>query len=61
MDADIKNGSPVVLLIAWLNYLMSHVFTTAVLSKIALVLSIIGSVVYIATGLYKFFKLLTKK
>lgn len=60
MDAN-KTGSPVVLIIAWLNYLFSHVFTMAVLSKIALVLSIIGSVVYIATGLYKFFKLLTKK
>lgn len=56
MEADIKNGSPMVLLIAWLNYLMSHVFTMPVLNKVALILSIIGSIVYIVTSLHKFLK-----
>jgi ABC-type enterochelin transport system permease subunit len=53
---DYKNGSPLVLLIAWLNYLISHVFTMPFLNKVALILSIMGSIVYIVTSLHKFFK-----
>lgn len=56
MEPNFKNGSPMVLLISWLNYLMSHVFTMPVLNKIALILSIVGSIVYIVTSLHKFFK-----
>lgn len=56
MEPSFKNGSPMVLLISWLNYLMSHVFTMPVLNKIALILSIVGSIVYIVTSLHKFFK-----
>lgn len=42
-----KNTNPLVLIIAWLNYIISYLFSTPFLSKIALVMSIIGSGIYI--------------
>jgi hypothetical protein len=44
---DNEENSKIVLLISWLNYFFSHLFKEPVLSKIALVLSIIGSLFYI--------------
>jgi ABC-type enterochelin transport system permease subunit len=42
-----KNTNPLVLLLAWINYIISYLFSTPFLSKIALVMSIIGSGIYI--------------
>jgi hypothetical protein len=48
-----RNNNPLLLIIAWLNYLISHIFTIDFLNKFALILSIIGSIVYIYTSIYK--------
>jgi hypothetical protein len=53
-----NNGldNPLLLVIAWINYLISYVFADATLSKLALILSIIGSIVYIYTSISKHLK-----
>ena len=43
---DNKN-SPILIILSWFNYLISYVFSTAFLSKITLILSIIASILYI--------------
>jgi hypothetical protein len=48
-----KNTNPIILFIAWLNYIVSYLFSTPVLSKIALILSIIGSLFYIYNQIIK--------
>jgi hypothetical protein len=45
-----------VLIIAWLNYIISYLFSTPFLSKIALVMSIIGSGYYIYNQYLQFKK-----
>ena len=42
-----NKDSPLLIIVAWLNYIFSYFFSTAFLSKITLVLSIIASVLYI--------------
>jgi len=51
-----KNTNPLVLIIAWLNYIISYLFSTPFLSKIALVMSIIGSGYYIYNQYLQFKK-----
>jgi hypothetical protein len=52
-----EQNTNIVLIISWLNYFFSHLFSEPVLSKIALILSIIGSIFYI----YNQIKKTTKK
>ena len=40
-------NNPILIFLAWLNYIISYVFSTPFLSKITLLLSIIASVLYI--------------
>jgi hypothetical protein len=42
-----EQNTTTVLIISWLNYFFSHLFSEPVLNKIALILSIIGSLFYI--------------
>jgi len=42
-----EQNTNIVLIISWLNYFFSHLFSEPVLSKIALILSSIGSIFYI--------------
>jgi hypothetical protein len=51
-----NNTSPIVLFIAWINFFIAKIFSTPVLSKIALILSIIGSIFYIYNQIIKFKK-----
>lgn len=48
-----KQNNPIILFIAWLNYAISYFFSAPVLSKIALILSIIGSLFYIYNQIIK--------
>jgi hypothetical protein len=48
-----EENTTTVLILSWLNYFFSHLFTEPVLSKIALVLSIIGSLFYIYNQIKK--------
>jgi hypothetical protein len=50
---DNEENTTTVLILSWLNYFFSHLFTEPVLSKIALVLSIIGSLFYIYNQIKK--------
>lgn len=43
----IQKNNPLYIILAWLNYLISYIFSTQFLSKIALIMSIIGSGIYI--------------
>jgi hypothetical protein len=45
--------SPLVIILAWFNYILSYIFSTPVLNKIALVLSITASIIYIYKQLKK--------
>ena len=40
-------NNPILIILAWLNYIISYVFSTPFLSKITLLLSIIASILYI--------------
>lgn len=42
-----NKNSPLLIILAWFNYIISNVFSTAFLSKITLLLSIIASILYI--------------
>lgn len=42
-----RTNNPIVLILAWLNYIISYLFSSEFLSKIALIMSIIGSIIYI--------------
>lgn len=42
-----NKDSPILIILAWFNYLISYIFSTSFLSKIALILSIVGSLLYI--------------
>jgi uncharacterized membrane protein YciS (DUF1049 family) len=42
-----EKNSTLLLILAWLNYVVSFLFSTAFLTKFALILSIIGSLFYI--------------
>lgn len=42
-----NKNNPLLLLLSWFNYIISYIFSTAFMSKIALLLSIIGSLFYI--------------
>lgn len=42
-----EKNNPLYIILAWLNYLISYIFSTQFLSKIALIMSIIGSGIYI--------------
>ena len=46
-DKNIEPTNPLLMLVAWLNYIFSFVFSLPVLNKIALVLSIVSSLFYI--------------
>jgi len=48
-----KNTNPIILIVAWFNYLISKLFSTPFLSKIALILYIIGSIFYIYNQIIK--------
>ena len=48
-----QKNNPLVLFIAWLNYIVSYLFSAPILSKIALILSIIGSLFYIYNQIIK--------
>jgi hypothetical protein len=49
-----NRDSPLLILLAWFNYIISYVFSTAFLSKITLVLSIIASIFYIINQINNF-------
>jgi hypothetical protein len=55
MNNDSNLDNPIVLMLAWINYMISYIFADVTLSKLALVLSIIGSIVYIYTTILKHF------
>lgn len=42
-----NKNSPLLIILAWFNYIISYVFSTAFLSKITLLLSIVASILYI--------------
>jgi len=42
-----NKDNPLLIILAWINYIISYVFSTPFLSKITLLLSIIASVLYI--------------
>lgn len=42
-----EKNNPLILILAWLNYFISYIFSTEFLSKVALIMSIIGSIIYI--------------
>ena len=48
-----KNTNPLILFLAWINYLISKLFSISFLSKLALILSIIGSIFYIYNQIIK--------
>lgn len=48
-----KNTKPLLLFLAWINYLVSKLLSTPILSKLALILSIIGSIFYIYNQITK--------
>lgn len=50
------NQNPVLLFMAWLNYIISYALSDNFLNKVALLLSILGSIVYVYTSLDKHFK-----
>ena len=56
LDMENKTDNPLLLLLAWINYLVSYVLSIQFLNKFALIMSIIGSVVYIYTSIYKHIK-----
>jgi hypothetical protein len=55
MNNNSNLDNPIVLMLAWINYMISYIFADVTLSKLALVLSIIGSIVYIYTTISKHF------
>lgn len=50
---DIEPTNPLLMIVAWLNYLFSYVFSLPVLNKIALILSIVSSLFYIYSAFKK--------
>jgi len=53
LDMENKTDNPLLLILAWLNYFVSYVLSVQFLNKFALILSILGSIVYIYTAVYK--------
>lgn len=51
-----NKDSPILIILAWFNYIISYVFSTAFLSKITLLLSIIASFLYILNQYNQFKK-----
>jgi len=50
---DIEPTNPLLMVVAWLNYIFSYAFSLPVLNKIALVLSIVSSLFYIYATIKK--------
>jgi hypothetical protein len=48
-----EKNSNLVLILAWLNYVVSYLLSTPFLTKFALILSIIGSLFYIYNQIIK--------
>lgn len=50
---EIEPTNPLLMIVAWLNYVFSYVFSLPVLNKIALTLSIVSSLFYIYSTIKK--------
>lgn len=50
---DIEPTNPLLMIVAWLNYVFSYVFSLPVLNKVALTLSIVSSLFYIYSTIKK--------
>ena len=51
-----NKDNPLLIILAWINYIISYVFSTPFLSKITLLLSIIASILYILNQYNQFKK-----
>lgn len=49
------NDTAILLVISWVNYIISHLLQDAMLNKVALILTIIGSFTYIILNIKKIF------